>query len=111
MNFADIEKLKQEYPKDADILNSMWKDYQKSDALAELQNNPGIKELIKLYEQYVEAINGKLLADESMTEHERDILLSERRAYKLLKDAIQSAHNNKESSETLLEYAKQKRGN
>lgn len=108
MNFESINELKKKFPNDAEALSGLWRDYQEADAMADIANHPGISKLLALYKTYIEAINAKLLADNPMDEHERDLLLAERRAYSLMQQNIDSANTIKESNDKLIQYAQEK---
>lgn len=104
MNFEDIKELQEKFPLEAEQLSQLWRDSQEAEMMAGLEEIPGIKRLLALYDGYVEAINSKLLADAPLEKEERNTLIAERKAFKLLREHITTAKLTKESTNNLLNY-------
>lgn len=102
MDLTKIAELKEKYPEDADLLDTMYKSTQKSMIIADLLSHGGMQELLSMLKQMNELLNHKLLSDESLEKHERDLILTERRCFSWLNDTLMSHKNAVEGTEEFL---------
>jgi hypothetical protein len=103
MDMSKILELKERYPGDADQLDSLYQEYQKAFIISDLKDHGGVRELLALLDVIVNSINGTLLSNEKMTEHERDLYLAERKCYSWLQTTLASFQNTVDGMDNFLE--------
>lgn len=75
-----LEDLKEEYTSERSQLRleRMKKNYKINKAMLELRDNIAMKVIEKQVVDAINTVNSKLLSEDKMTEHERDLLLTDR---------------------------------
>lgn len=78
---SQFDRLRDKFPKDSEQISAMERSALKAEILLSLKGHEGMRMLETDLADKVVIINRRLLSDEKMTEHERDLLLKERQCW------------------------------